>query len=436
MPTSPEKKSSMTAKTLADGSLILLRTALAFALLILTALLTQPMALADNSNPRLKGGPGHPLPRRPPGRPFAPTPTGAHLTYYGGRVCSNMQVVQVLYGTGNYLPNVTSTASPSIATFYQGVLNSPYLDWLSEYNTSITASGGSPGTNQSIGRGGFVGQFTITPSMANSGTTIDDTQIQNELAAQITAGNLPAPTTDVAGNNNTYYAVFFPHGVSITSGGAGSCVAGGFCAYHGTIASVNGHEIYYGVHPDMQAGSGCDTGCGAGTAFQNYTSVASHEMTETITDGEVGLATATAAPLAWYDSTNGEIGDICNAQQGSVVGGDGVTYTVQKEWSNAATSCIVAGQSQSWSGYTQLGSNPIAGPPSAVSWGPNRIDVFVQGTDRALYTKSWNGSVWSGYTQLGSNPIAGPPSAVSWGPNRIDIFVQGTDGALYTKSWN
>jgi hypothetical protein len=47
------------------------------------------------------------------------------------------------------------------------------------------------------------------------------------------------------------------------------------------------------------------------------------------------------APLAWYDPNNGEIGDICNAQQGSIVGGNGVTYTVQKEWSNAKGACIV-----------------------------------------------------------------------------------------------
>ena len=49
---------------------------------------------------------------------------------------------------------------------------------------------------------------------------ISDSQIQNELAAQIIAGHLPAPTTDAAGNNNTYYAIFFPHGNTITLGGS------------------------------------------------------------------------------------------------------------------------------------------------------------------------------------------------------------------------
>ena len=267
----------------------------------------------------------------------------ATLTYYGGRVASSLQVVQVLWGgSGNYPSNVTSTTTPSIATFYQQALNSSYVDWLDhDYNTvSPSPASGSTKTNQHIGRGSFVAQYIITPSA--SGSTVDDSAIQTELAAQISAGHLPAPTRDSAGNNNTYYALFFPHGITITQGGSSSCVAGGFCAYHGTIANAGGHEVYYGVHPDMQAGSGCDTGCGNGTVFGNYTSVASHEMTETITDGEVGLAQTNAPPLAWYDTTSGEIGDICNGQQGSFTGSDGNTYTVQLEWSNSQGRCITS----------------------------------------------------------------------------------------------
>src|SRR5205807_10517755 len=82
--------------------------------------------------------------------------------------------------------------------------------------------------------------------------------------------------------------------------------------------------------------------CGNGTPFGNYCSVASHELVEAVTDAEVGLATITGPPLAWYDNTNGEIGDICNAQQGTITGSDGVSYTVQKEFSNLANDCIVS----------------------------------------------------------------------------------------------
>src|SRR5438046_10253573 len=56
-------------------------------------------------------------------KPFS-HPPGAHLQYFGGRVVTNMQVVQVLYGAGSagsYIPEVTSTGTPSMASFYQGV---------------------------------------------------------------------------------------------------------------------------------------------------------------------------------------------------------------------------------------------------------------------------------------------------------------------------
>src|SRR6266849_510599 len=84
---------------------------------------------------------------------------------------------------------------------------------------------------------------------------------------------------------------------------------------------------------------GCDFGCGhAASSFGNYTSVASHEMVETMNAPEVGIAQFLATPLAWYDNSpgNGEIGDICNGRKGSIAGGDGVVYVVQKEWSNKA----------------------------------------------------------------------------------------------------
>lgn len=272
----------------------------------------------------------HPQPRS--------APAGAHLQYFGGRIVSNIQVVQVIYGAGSYLPQITSTASPSVATFYDGVLNSAYVDWLTEYNTIGLPP---PTSNQVLGRGSFSTQTTISPAPQNNGTVITDDQIQAELSAQLTAGILPPPTRDAAGNNNTYYAIFFPHGKTITLQGQASCQV--FCAYHGTVADASGFgEITYGVHPDFQPGSGCENGCGAAaTPFGNVTQVASHELVETMTDPEVGLATVFGPPLAWADLVFSEIGDICNDQNGHVVGADGITYDVQTEFSNSLNDCIV-----------------------------------------------------------------------------------------------
>jgi len=85
------------------------------------------------------------------------------------------------------------------------------------------------------------------------------------------------------------------------------------------------------------------------------------------------------------------------------------------------------------------GATPRASSSPVVSWGANRIDAFVLGTDRALYHKWWNGSAWgpslTGYEGMGGI-CTSSPQAVAWGPNRLDVFVTGTDSALYHKWWN
>ena len=53
------------------------------------------------------------------------------------------------------MAQVWGTSSPSMATFYGGVLNSQWFNWLSEYNTSIKDQAGQQGTNQLIGTGSF-----------------------------------------------------------------------------------------------------------------------------------------------------------------------------------------------------------------------------------------------------------------------------------------
>ncbi|HET9283740.1 MAG TPA: hypothetical protein VFR24_17435 [Candidatus Angelobacter sp.] len=269
----------------------------------------------------------------------ASAPAGAHVSYFGGPVVSNAVVIQVLYGAGSYNPQVAGTSSPTIGNFFGDFLgtNSGYVNLLSQYSPDFSGSG-----NQIIGYGAFGGIFRITPSTTNNGSTINDSNIQAELLAQINAGHLPAPLLDLAGNVNTTYMIYFPLGKTIISSqGLTSCVNGGFCAYHGTTSNtLNTKHLLYGVMPDMQAGSGCSTGCGTSSVFGNYTTVTSHELSETITDADVGIATGIAKPLAWYDPNNGEIGDICNHQQGSYTA-NGTVYTIQFEFSNAANNCVL-----------------------------------------------------------------------------------------------
>jgi hypothetical protein len=266
-----------------------------------------------------------------------PGPSGAKLVYYGGPVLANVKIYAVYWGS-----NVQ--AQDHINAFFPAITNSPYFDWLSEYNTS----------SQQIGRGSFGG--SVIDTTAPSSTTVSDQQIQTEIAKLIDAGKLPA------NDGNNLYMMYFPPGVTITgpNGSGTSCEQ--FCAYHGTFTK-SGSNAYYGVMPDL--GGACASGCGGGSYEDNITEVSSHEMIEAVTDGAVGLATQAGPPLAWYDNNNGEIGDICVGKGAQVAG-----FMVQLEWSNKLGLCTSTGQggsTSSSSGGSSSGGSSSGGSSSGGS---------------------------------------------------------------------
>ncbi len=76
----------------------------------------------------------------------------------------------------------------------------------------------------------------------------------------------------------------------------------------------------------------------------------------------------------------------------------------------------------------------IASAPAAVSWGPNRIDTFVRGMDRALWHKWWDGSAWSSWESLGGS-LGSAPAVASWQEGRLDVFVRGPSDHMWHKAW-
>jgi hypothetical protein len=226
----------------------------------------------------------------------------AHLNYYGGPVLKNVNVYPVFW-------NSSTKLQPNINAFYPAVVGgSPLYAMLNQYS----------GIGSGTASAGYVD--------SNATKSVRDSAVQSRLNTLFSQNKLPAPSA------NNYYPVHFPSGMTITApDGSRSCVV--FCAYHGTYVR-NGVNVNYGIIPDIGQ-SGCNGGCGGSTVTNNTDSVASHELVEATTDPAVGLATVYGPPLAWYDPNNGEIGDICNANQGSTAG-----FTVQKEWSNAANACV------------------------------------------------------------------------------------------------
>src|SRR5208282_1321796 len=94
-----------------------------------------------------------------------------------------------------------------------------------------------------------------------------------------------------------------------------------------------------------------------------------------------------------------------------------------------------------WSSWESLGGT-LTSDPVLVSWSPNRIDLFARGSDDALWhiyyvphNYDQNTGGWSSWESLGGT-LTSDPAAISWGPNRIDVFTKGSDNALWHTYWD
>jgi hypothetical protein len=280
------------------------------------------------------------------------------LSYFGGPILQSPAIVAVFW-TGS----VNATLQANIGQFYSDVTVSSYWSWLHEYDTV----GLTPGTNQAFLPGTFAGNFTIAPLKCAPGGNnchLNDNDLQAELTRQINLGVLPAPTLDCTGNAQTIYMIDLPPNISLSApGGSGnSCVANGFCAYHftGTYGPSN-IPLIYGVHMDVFSGP-CASGCRVNpTALGDATSLHAHELTEAVTDPDVGLDVQAnyAYPAGWGDNFNncGEIADICaDGNPGDTFTVAGRTWVVQQLWSNQQNKCTSTGPASTiCSGTTTTG---------------------------------------------------------------------------------
>jgi hypothetical protein len=167
--------------------------------------------------------------------------------------------------------------------------------------------------------------------------------------------------------------------------------------------------------------------------FGNYTSVTSHELVEAMTDADVGIATVFGPPLAWYDMTNGEIGDICNGQQASYVA-NGTTYTIQLEFSNAANNCVTFPAGAPAPNFT-LSASPSSLSVTRGSSGNSTITVTPSGGFTGSVSLSASGLPAGVTAAFGTNPTTGSSvltlSASSTATTgTASVTVTGTSGAL------
>lgn len=123
-----------------------------------------------------------------------------------------------------------------------------------------------------------------------------------------------------------------------------------------------------------------------------------------------------------------------------LLNGDGSTNGGIKSTDRVTALDLVADESGSSTLTNIVVTGTLVAPvltngPEASSWAKGRLDVFIRGSDNALWHKFYSSATgWSGWSSLGAPAgvtLASDPVAVSWGVNRIDVFVRGSDNALW-----
>ncbi len=76
----------------------------------------------------------------------------------------------------------------------------------------------------------------------------------------------------------------------------------------------------------------------------------------------------------------------------------------------------------------------LAYDPVVASSGSGRFDLLVRGSDNSLQYTYYDGT-WHDWSSQGG-VITTDPSVASWGPGRFDVFARGNDNALWHKAYD
>jgi hypothetical protein len=232
---------------------------------------------------------------------------GPPLTYHGGPVMTNA-TTYAIYWIPSKLQNGGATGvSSNYENITEAMLSLYPGHGLDNNNTQYYQSsrvGFLYFTNYVQNSGGLAGTYVDTDPYPASGCTdfytpgncLTDAQIQAEIQKVMTAKGW-------TGGINKMFLMFTSSGEGSCSGA--SCAYSDYCAYHsyfniGTTPVIYGNMPYANPSYCQVPGTPSPNGDAAGDAAAN---VASHELTEAITDPELN---------AWYGGDlSHEIGDLC-----------------------------------------------------------------------------------------------------------------------------
>jgi hypothetical protein len=216
------------------------------------------------------------------------------VTYHGGALLTHVEAQAVYLGSDWSTNSSLTSQAAALDSYVSYLANSPYMDMLTNAGYNVGRGTSSPGATLN---------FTLNKTTTGG---ITDQQIQADIQSGITAKQLQAPTT------NRLYVVYVEPGVVVKLGSDTS--RNSFLGYHGAFAGRTAAgaaaDIRYDVLPYPGTPNPTPGSQGYSTAFDELTSVTSHEVAEAVTDPDVNYKA-----LGWYDDRlNGEIGDLTGSE--------------------------------------------------------------------------------------------------------------------------
>jgi hypothetical protein len=317
---------------------------------------TKPLPGAPNLNPKSNGRTVHLMPTvqgaraLAKARALAPLAGGPLVYHAGGSIMPRVKLYAIFW-----IPAALQNGgSTGMSVAYQNLQTRLLMDYTAngidnnntQYYQVIGATAthiqNAAGVGLASGLAGFTVDNAPYPASgcsdpATPGNCITDAQVQAEIQRVMALkGWTSGP--------NKLFLLYTSSGEGSCFDSAGtSCAYTQYCAYHsfiGTSPPVIYANMPFGNLSVCQvSGTPSPNGNAAADAV---TDVASHEITEAITD-----------PLlnAWFDSSGNEIGDICNFNYGANGWDAGAAnqmwngnfYEVQQEFDNHVGGCVQLG---------------------------------------------------------------------------------------------
>ena len=316
------------------------------------------------------------------------------VTYHGGDLLTSVNA-QAVYLGSDWSTNSTENAQTGqLDQFLNTLVTGQYMDMLTNAGYGVGRGASSAGAIDNI---------SISKT---SGIT--DAAIQQDIQSMISAGQLKAPDA------NNLYVVYVEQGVVIHSGTDSSATT--FLGYHGAFAGQTAtgtpEDIHYAVIAYPGGPNPSPTSQGFTSAFNEMTSVSSHEVAEAVTDPNVNYKA-----IGWYDDQkNGEIGDltrldttfngyvvqdVVNQNDQPISPTSGTTTTLAAPQNVAATALSSTSAQVTWNSvsgaqgyrvYMLQGSNWVLAGTVGASTTSATINGLTAGSTVSLKVEAYNGS--------------------------------------------